>query len=109
MLRQSRAKKILLRSMVSFVGQIQQFGTSKPLKGWLFCHGQELLIKDHAKLFSLMGTYFGGDGVRAFRLPNLRVKNPINGVYHGHGETMTNGLPFFESQINVGGIYPLLD
>ena len=92
--------------MEATLGQIQQFGWHRPLMGWYFCHGQELLIKDNAALASLMGNFFGGDGTKTFKLPDLRIKKPNSNAYYNHGEIMSNGLPFLESQINVSGYYP---
>jgi microcystin-dependent protein len=45
--------------------------------GWQFCQGQLLPIGPNSALFSLLGTTFGGDGVRTFALPDLRGRAPI--------------------------------
>ena len=39
--------------------------------GWAHCHGQLLSIAQNTALFSLLGTTYGGDGVKDFALPNL--------------------------------------
>lgn len=91
------------------LGQILQFGFDEDMDHWLFCHGQELLIKDHAGLFSLLGTYFGGDGIHTFMLPDLRIRDPENGLYYKHGSIMPNGVMYLESRINIDGEYPDLD
>jgi microcystin-dependent protein len=39
--------------------------------GYAFCQGQILPISQYAALFSLLGTYYGGDGKSNFALPNL--------------------------------------
>jgi microcystin-dependent protein len=41
-------------------------------KGWAFCDGQLLPISQNTALFSLLGTYYGGDGKSTFALPNLQ-------------------------------------
>lgn len=47
-------------------------------KGWAFCNGQLLPISQNQALFSLLGTFYGGDGVETFRLPNLQASMPIH-------------------------------
>lgn len=54
------------------LGQIMPFaGTTVP-KGWAICDGTLLAIQTHQALFSLLGTYYGGNGVTTFGLPDLR-------------------------------------
>jgi len=48
------------------------FGGDFAPRGWARCHGQLLPISEHAPLFSLIGTTYGGDGVDTFALPDLR-------------------------------------
>src|SRR3954447_2797584 len=55
-----------------FLGEIRMFGGDFAPRGWARCHGQLLPIADHAPLFSLIGTTYGGDGVETFALPDLR-------------------------------------
>jgi microcystin-dependent protein len=40
-----------------------------------------LPIAQNAALFSLLGTYYGGDGVRTFGLPDLRSRTPAGGGF----------------------------
>ena len=40
--------------------------------GWAMCNGQILAINQNQALFSLIGTFYGGDGVTNFQLPNLQ-------------------------------------
>ena len=46
--------------------------------GWALCDGQLLPISSNSALFSLLGTYYGGDGVRTFALPNLQGRVAIH-------------------------------
>jgi len=46
-------------------------------QGWAFCNGQLLSIAQNTALFSLLGTQYGGDGVRTFALPNLQGSVPL--------------------------------
>ena len=55
-----------------FLGQIEAFAFNFPPKGWAFCAGQLLPINQNQALFSLLGTFYGGDGVSNFALPDLR-------------------------------------
>jgi len=52
--------------------------------GWALCNGQLLSISQNAALFSLIGTYYGGNGTSNFALPNLQACVPL-GVGQGPG------------------------
>jgi microcystin-dependent protein len=54
------------------LGQIMPFAGTQPPKGWAFCNGALLAIQTNQALFSLLGTYYGGNGVTTFALPDLR-------------------------------------
>ncbi len=41
-------------------------------------NGQLLSIAQNTALFSLLGTYYGGDGISNFALPNLQGRVPIH-------------------------------
>ena len=45
--------------------------------GWATCQGQLLPLSQNTALFSLLGTYYGGDGKSTFALPNLYGKAPM--------------------------------
>jgi microcystin-dependent protein len=45
--------------------------------GWALCNGQLLPISQNTALFSLLGTFYGGDGKSNFALPNLQDSTPI--------------------------------
>jgi len=55
-----------------FLGDIEAFAFNYAPRGWALCAGQLLPIAQYTALFSLLGTNFGGDGVRTFALPDLR-------------------------------------
>jgi len=57
--------------MDPFVAEIRIFPFNFAPKGWAFCNGQLLPISQNTALFSLLGTYYGGDGKSTFALPNL--------------------------------------
>jgi len=60
-----------------FVGEIRLFAFNFAPVGWALCNGQLLSISQNAALFSLVGTYYGGDGISTFALPNLQSRVPI--------------------------------
>src|SRR6266478_3241678 len=55
-----------------FVAEIRMFGFNFAPTGWAQCNGQLLPISQNTALFSLLGTYYGGDGKSNFALPNLQ-------------------------------------
>jgi len=55
-----------------FLGEIRMFGGDFAPRGWALCHGQLLSIEQHAPLYGLIGTTYGGDGRETFALPDLR-------------------------------------
>lgn len=54
-----------------FMGQIMQVGFSFAPAGWVLANGQTMAISQFNALFALVGTYFGGNGVQTFQVPNL--------------------------------------
>ena len=61
-----------------FVAQIQIFPYNFAPRGWAFCNGQLLPISQNTALFSLIGTFYGGNGTTNFALPNLQGSVPIS-------------------------------
>ena len=55
-----------------YLSQIEAFSFGFAPKGWALCAGQVLPIQQNQALFSLLGTTYGGDGIRTFALPDLR-------------------------------------
>jgi microcystin-dependent protein len=60
-----------------FLGQIQCFGFSFAPTGWATCQGQILSIAQNTALFSLLGTFYGGNGTTTFALPDLQSRVPV--------------------------------
>jgi microcystin-dependent protein len=54
------------------LGQIMPFAGAVIPRGWALCNGALLGIQQNAALFSLLGTYYGGNGTTTFALPDLR-------------------------------------
>ncbi len=70
-----------------FLGEIRMFAGNFSIRGWAFCDGQLLTISGNSALFSLLGTFYGGDGRTTFGLPDLRGRLPI---HVGNGPGLTN-------------------
>jgi microcystin-dependent protein len=60
-----------------FVCEIRIFPFNFAPKGWAFCDGQLLSISQNTAVFSLLGTFYGGDGKSNFALPNLQGTVPL--------------------------------
>jgi microcystin-dependent protein len=86
--------------MDPFVGEIRVVGFNFAPTGWAQCNGQLLPLSQNTALFSLLGTFYGGDGKSTFALPDLQGTVPVNqgqgpglsdyGVGESHGvETVT--------------------
>jgi microcystin-dependent protein len=58
--------------MNPFVGEIRAFPFNFAPSGWAMCNGQLMSISQNTALFSLLGTFYGGDGKSNFALPNLQ-------------------------------------
>lgn len=69
-------------------------------RGFEFCEGQPLRISDNQSLFSLIGTYFGGDGRTTFQLPDTRA------VEAAAKKSSRAPRPPFRYAIAVTGVYP---
>jgi microcystin-dependent protein len=61
-----------------FVAEIRIFPFNFAPTGWAMCNGQLMPISQNTALFSLLGTFYGGDGKSTFGLPNLQGSAPIH-------------------------------
>ncbi|MDB5093772.1 MAG: phage Tail Collar domain protein [Candidatus Eremiobacteraeota bacterium] len=68
-----------------FVAEIRIFPFNFAPKGWAFCAGQLMPISQNTALFSLLGTYYGGDGKSNFGLPNLQGNVAIHTTQYSGG------------------------
>lgn len=59
------------------LAEIRLFPLGLPPRGWLWCDGQLIPMSQNLALFSLLGTYYGGDGRVSFALPDLRGSFPV--------------------------------
>jgi len=72
-----------------FIGEIRAFGFNYAPMNWAFCMGQRIEISQNQVLFCLLNTYYGGDGVRYYQLPDLRGRVAI-GQGNGPGLSYQN-------------------
>lgn len=59
------------------MGLICGFGGNFAIRQWSICGGQIISISQNSALFSLLGTFYGGNGQTTFGLPDLRGRAPI--------------------------------
>jgi microcystin-dependent protein len=59
-----------------YLGEIRMFGGNFAPSQNALCSGQTLNIAQNSALFSLLGTYYGGNGTTTFGLPDLRGRVP---------------------------------
>src|SRR3989441_5761674 len=69
-----------------FLAEVAIFGFDFAPIGWAQCDGQLLPISQNTALFSLLGTFYGGDGKSTFALPNLEGGVP---VHQGQGDGLS--------------------
>ncbi|MGF6849154.1 microcystin-dependent protein [Chitinophaga sp. W3I9] len=69
-----------------FVGEIIMVPFNFAPKNFAFCDGQLLPISQNISLFSILGTYYGGDGKSTFALPDMQGRVPIGA---GQGPDLT--------------------
>lgn len=70
--------------MDSYIATIMMFGGNFAIRGWQLCYGQLLPISTQTALFSIIGTYFGGNGTTNFALPDMQGRVPV-GMGNGLG------------------------
>lgn len=73
----------------TYVAEIIMLGSNFAPVGFATCNGQLLAISQNTALFSLLGTFYGGNGTSNFALPNLAGMVPI-GAGNGVGLTPRN-------------------
>lgn len=70
-----------------YIGEIRMFGGNWAPRNWAMCDGQLVNITSNESLYTLLGTFYGGDGQTTFALPDMRGRIP---VHMGHGIGLTN-------------------
>jgi microcystin-dependent protein len=70
-----------------YLGEIRMVSWGFAARGWALSDGQILSINQNTALFSLLGTYYGGNGTTNFALPNIQSRTPMS---MGTGANLTN-------------------
>jgi len=70
-----------------FVAEIRMFAGNFAPTGWAMCNGQLMPISQNTALFSLLGTFYGGDGKSTFGLPDLQGCAPM---HQGQGSGLSD-------------------
>jgi microcystin-dependent protein len=58
--------------MEGVIGYVTPFAGTFAPQYWMLCQGQQLLVNQYIALYSLIGTYYGGNGSTNFNLPDLQ-------------------------------------
>jgi microcystin-dependent protein len=87
------------QSVEQYLGEVRLVAFNFCPIGWAPAAGQLLAISSNAALFSLLGTSFGGDGVRTFGLPNLSGRAPYGQLVNGQGQPF--GAVYGQSQVTL--------
>jgi microcystin-dependent protein len=61
-----------------FLAEIRIVPLNFAPQGWALCDGPLLPIAQNTALFSLVGTFYGGNGTTTFALPDLRGQAPMH-------------------------------
>jgi microcystin-dependent protein len=84
-----------------YLGEIRLFAGNFAPRTNAYCAGQLMSIQQNSALFSLLGTYYGGNGTTNFALPDLRGRLPVG---QGQGPGLSNytiGQPFGTETVTI--------
>jgi microcystin-dependent protein len=62
----------------AFLGELMYNPYNFEPTGYAYCNGQLVAISTNTALFSLLGTFYGGNGTSNFQLPDMRGRVPIH-------------------------------
>ncbi len=82
-----------------YVGQIMMTGFGFAPKGFALCNGQVMAIAQNQALFSLLGTFYGGNGTTNFMLPNLQGRTPVS-----YGNSLDPSWQPTTAMAEIGGV-----
>ena len=106
-----------------FVAEIRIFPFNFAPKGWAWCDGQLMPLSQNTALFSLLGTFYGGDGKSTFALPDLQGRAAMHAAQGaglsqrflgeiGGSETVTlleSEMPFHTHSVMATGSFDVGD
>ncbi|MCC9071452.1 tail fiber protein [Flavobacterium sp. F-65] len=84
-----------------FVGEIKILAFNFAPRGYMTCQGQIIGIQQNTALFSLIGTYYGGNGQTTFALPNLQGRMPIGQGQSSLGASFVMGQALGTTSVSI--------
>lgn len=84
-----------------FIGEIKIFAFNFAPRGYATCQGQLMGIAQNTALFSLIGTYYGGNGQTTFGLPNLQGRMPIGQGQSSLGASFVMGQSAGNTAVSI--------
>jgi microcystin-dependent protein len=94
--------------MDPYISSIYLFAGNFAIANFALCAGQLLAISSNTALFSLIGTYYGGNGTSTFGLPDLRGRTAVcqgqtaGGSFYSIGElTGTENVTMLYSNLPI--------
>lgn len=89
-----------LAQNLCMTSEIKLFAGAQQPNFWFFADGRLLPISQYQKLYSVIGTTYGGDGVTSFALPDMRGRATI-GVGDLNNVTYYAGLRIGEETVTL--------
>src|ERR1035441_2044064 len=90
-----------------YLGEIRMVGFNFAPLGWALCNGQLLNISQNTALFSLIGTFYGGNGTSTFGLPNLQGRVPVHQGSNGFASYVLGQLSGTENVTLLSNNMPI--
>ena len=90
-----------------YLGEIRMVGFNFAPLGWALCNGQLLNISQNTALFSLIGTFYGGNGTSTFGLPNLQGRVPVHQGNNGFASYVLGQLSGTENVTLLSNNMPI--
>lgn len=81
--------------------------TASKYPGYLYCNGQEVLVKDYPELYKVLGIHYGGTADPLVQVPDTALtlygSNPVDGA----GNPVTFRLPDYRAKrlVGSGGVW----
>ena len=87
-----------------YIGEVIAYAGMDIPRGYAPADGRLLFINQNQPLFSLLGTFYGGDGRQTFALPDLRDRTVVGaGGQYTVGDTVgTDGIVLTDANIPPG-------
>ena len=70
----TRNRKELEFMKEGVIGEIRMYPSTVKFDNWWPCDGRKMSVSTFSPLFTILGTAYGGDGRKTFRLPKITQK-----------------------------------